>query len=68
MFQSMVAPNRLICHLFRPLEGRRHDAFMLHESGLLQELGRKMNKANGDPYVIYGQSCLPCQEAYSSPI
>ena len=49
MFQSVVAPNELICHLFGPLEGRRHDAFMSRESGLLQELERKMNKANGDP-------------------
>jgi len=42
MFQSVITPNGLICHLFGPLEGRRHDAFMLHESGLLQELARKM--------------------------
>ncbi|XP_015759065.1 PREDICTED: uncharacterized protein LOC107338346 [Acropora digitifera] len=27
-FQSVVAPNGLICHLFGPLEGQRHDAFV----------------------------------------
>lgn len=59
MFQSVVAPNGLICHLLRPLGGRRHDAFMLRESGLLQELARKMNNANGDPYVIYGDPAYP---------
>lgn len=47
----MVAPNGMVCHLFGPLEGRRHDAFMLCESRLLEELGQKMNKANGGIYL-----------------
>ena len=67
MFQSVVAPNGLICHLFGPLEGRRHDAFMLRESGLLQELERKMNKANGDPYVIYGDPAYPVRRHILAP-
>ena len=67
MFQSVVAPNGLICHLFGPLEGRRHDAFMLRESCLLQELERKMNKANGDPYVIYGDPAYPVRRHILAP-
>ena len=67
MFQSVVAPNGLICHLFGPLEGRHHDAFMLRESGLLQELERKMNKANGDPYVIYGDPAYPVRSHVLAP-
>ena len=70
MFQSVVAPNGLICHLFGPLEGRRHDAFynnMLRESGLLEELERKMNKANGDPYVIYGAPAYPVRRHILAP-
>ena len=63
----MVTPNGLICHLFGPLEGRRHDAFMLRESGLLQELERKMNKANGDPYVIYGDPAYPVRRHIQAP-
>ena len=59
MFQCVITPNGLICHLFGPLEGRRNDGFMLHESGLLQELAREMNKANGDPYVVYGDPAYP---------
>ncbi|XP_074634726.1 uncharacterized protein LOC141893231 isoform X2 [Acropora palmata] len=66
-FQSVITPNGLICHLFGPLEGRRHDAFMLHESGLLQELARKMNKANGDPYVIYGDPAYPVRRHILAP-
>ena len=67
MFQSVITPNGLICHLFGPLKGRRHDAFMLHESGLLQELARKMNKANGDPYVIYGDPAYPVRRHILAP-
>ena len=37
-FQSVTAPNGLIAHLFGPVEGRRHDAYILHESRLLPEL------------------------------
>ena len=49
----MVAPNGVIAHMFGPIEGRRHDAFMLNESGLTPKLARLVTP-NGDPYVIYG--------------
>ncbi|CAB3981116.1 Hypothetical predicted protein [Paramuricea clavata] len=52
-FQSLIAPNGLIVNLFGPIEGRRHDAFMLGVSGLLPQLER-ITKPNGEPYVIYG--------------
>lgn len=43
---SVMAPNGIIAHLFGPIEGRRHDAFMLGESNLLPLLDR-MVKPNG---------------------
>lgn len=49
----MEAPNGLIANMFGPLEGRRHDAFMLAVSGLLPQL-QQLVKPNGDPYVLYG--------------
>lgn len=49
----MHAPNGLIAHLFGPIEGRRHDAFMLGESGLNHILQR-FRKSDGEPYIIYG--------------
>ena len=49
----MVAPNGLIAHLFGPMEGRRHDAFMLAESGLSPKLSQ-FTQLNGQPFVIYG--------------
>ena len=52
-FQSVQAPNGLIAHMFGPIEGRRHDAFMLGVSGLSDKLQR-FRKPNGEPYVIYG--------------
>lgn len=39
--------------MFGPVEGRRHDTFMLGVSGLSDKL-RQFQKPNGQPYVIYG--------------
>ena len=61
MFESVITPNGLICHLFGPLEARRH------ESSLLQHLARKMNKANGDPYVIYEDPAHPVSRHILAP-
>ena len=55
----MVAPNGMICHLFGPLEGRGHDAFMLSVSGLLIKLQQKMTLPNGDVFVLYGDPAYP---------
>lgn len=55
----MIAPNGMICHLFGPLEGRRHDAFMLAESELVPKLHQKMNRPNGESYVLYGDPAYP---------
>ena len=39
--------------MFRPVEGRRHDAFMLSVSGLLDKL-KPLGQLNGVPCVLYG--------------
>ena len=41
----------MIAHMFGPIEGRRHDAFMLGVSGLSAKL-RRFVQPNGEPYVI----------------
>lgn len=51
--QSVEAPKVLIAHMFGPMEGRRHDAFMLAQSGLQENLIH-ITKRNGDPYVLCG--------------
>ena len=50
--QSVVTPNGLIAHLFGPIEGRRHDAFMLSISGLPNKL-IPFSQPNNSPYVLY---------------
>ena len=49
----MSTPNGLIARLFGLIEGRKHDAYMLSESGLLEKL-RPLTHANGDPCAVYG--------------
>ena len=61
-----MAPNGIIAHLFGPIEGRRHDAFMLGESNLLQLLERLI-KPNGDPYVVYGDPAYGITKHIISP-
>ena len=51
----MVTPNGLVAHMFGPLEGRQHDAFMLSASGLPNML-QLLDQPDGSPYVLYGDS------------
>ncbi len=65
--QSVVSPNGMICHLFGPVEGRRHDALILTESSLLRILERSMDKANGEAYVLYGDPAYPVNRHILAP-
>ncbi|XP_071963310.1 uncharacterized protein [Antedon mediterranea] len=66
-FQSVVTPNGLIANLFGPIEGCRHDAFMLRESNLLQQLERYAVRLNGDPLCIYGDPAYPLRVHLQAP-
>ena len=66
IMQSVETPNGLIAHMFGPVEGRRHDAFMLGMSDLLGKL-RKFNLPNGEPYVIYGDPAYGLSRNILSP-
>lgn len=57
----------MICNLFGPIEGRRHDAFMLAASGIVPQLEQRMNKPNGEPYVIYGDPAYPVRRHIIAP-
>ena len=52
-FQSVALPNGLIANLYGPVEGRRHDASMLKDSGLLTTLQREAYNSRGDPLCLY---------------
>ena len=58
--------NGLIAHLFGPVEGRRHDAFMLSVSGLPNKL-RALNQPNGQSYVLYGDPAYGLSRNILSP-
>ena len=64
--QSVSTPNGLIAHMFGPLEGRRHDAFMLSVSGLPNKL-RLFNRPDGHPYVLYGDPAYGVMRNILSP-
>ena len=64
--QPVVTPNGLIAHMFGPIEGRRHDAFMLSESGLQSKL-QNFNQPNGQPYVLYGDPAYRLSRNILSP-
>ena len=59
-------PNGLVAHMFGPVEGRRHDAFILTESCLLSEL-QQFKRPNGEPYVIYGDPAYGVTAQVLSP-
>jgi hypothetical protein len=50
-FQSVVVPDGLFAHLFGPINGNRHDSFMLQKSQLLQQLTQLMPE--GEAMIIY---------------
>jgi len=52
--------------MFVPVEGRRHDAFMLGMSNLLEQLQR-FTLPNGEPYVIYGDPAYGLSRNILSP-
>ena len=64
-FQSLVIPNGLITNLYGSLEGRRHDAGMLNESGLLRALQAHAHTPTG--VCIYGDPAYPLRPELMSP-
>ncbi len=58
-FQSLMLPTGLIGNIFGPVEGRRHDAFMLRQSGLLAQLETLPLAATGIRYALYGDAAYP---------
>ena len=58
-FQAVAIPNGLIANLYGPVEGRRHDAGMLKDSGLLHTLERWAFSPRGDVLCLYGDPAYP---------
>ena len=61
-------PNGLVGNLFVPVEGRRHDSFMLATSGFLRELQRFSNSpVTGLPICVYGDPAYPIRAHLQRP-
>ena len=58
-FQSVALPNSLIGDLYGPVEGRCHDAGMLKNSGLLNDLSRVDLTQEGISFVCMGIQPTP---------
>ena len=65
-FQNIALPNGMIGNLAGPYKGRRHDSFMLAESGLLSQLQQHAWFGNR-PLSIYGDSAYPLSINLEAP-
>ena len=65
-FHALVSPSGIVPHLFGPIDGRRHDSFMLTESGLLPLLSGLTH--NGIDYLVYADSAYPVTRNLIVPI
>lgn len=67
-FQSIVTPDGLVAHLHGPVEGRRHDAGILRESGLLHQLANNLPQPpHGITYRVYGDAAYPLRPQLIAP-
>lgn len=66
-FQAIGLPNGLVGNLYGPVEGRRHDAGILKDSGLLHTLQTKARTPAGDVLCIYGDPAYPLREQLMAP-
>jgi hypothetical protein len=66
-FQSVTTPDGLIVDMYGPIEGRRHDVFLLNESGLRGRLQEVAKGADGCSYYIYGDPAYGVEQHIISP-
>ena len=67
-FQSIVTPDGIIANLFEPVEGRRHDCFLLNVSGVLEEMERvQWQDRNQNPFCLYGDPGYPLRDCLIQP-
>ncbi|CAH3023901.1 unnamed protein product [Porites evermanni] len=66
-FQSVALPNNLIGNLYGPVEGHRHDARMLKDSGPLKDLSRVGFNTRGEVLFLYGDPAYPLRPNLMRP-
>ena len=66
-FQAVALPNGIVANLFGPVEGRRHDAGMLKDSGVLDALQQFAYTPAGDVLCIYEDPAYPLRPQLMGP-
>lgn len=58
-FQGIMLSNGIIGCMHGPYEGRRHDSYLLAESGVQDQLSALPLMPDGTPYCLYGDPAYP---------
>ena len=66
-YQSVLCPDGLIVSLSGAYPGRRHDAGILRESMLYDQLEQWATFPNGERYALYGDCAYPIRELLLCP-
>ncbi|RPA95821.1 hypothetical protein L873DRAFT_1929634 [Choiromyces venosus 120613-1] len=66
-YHAIVTPDGLISHLFGPVDGRRNDSFLWHESNLPTILQQHAWTPNGTPLQVYGDPAYNINQFLLSP-
>ena len=67
-FQSIMLPIGTIGHLFGSVEGRKQDASMLVDSGILPYMENHMLDGQDRPFYLYEDSAYPLARELDTPI
>ena len=65
-FQGLTTPNGLIANLAGPYEGKKHDASLLAESEILEDLSN-LRGTRGEEVCIYGDAAYPMHPSLIAP-
>jgi len=58
-YQALMAPDGLICGLYGPKQGRRHNSLMLNLSGLVNQV-TELQARHEINYMMYGDPAYHC--------
>ena len=66
-YQALTCPDGMIVNLKGGYEGRKHDAAILRDSQLYNQLEESARFPNGESFVIYGDQAYGIRELLITP-
>lgn len=67
-FQSVMLPNGIIANMYGPIEGRRHDCYLLRKSNLIAKMEQNIGvDGDGNQFALYGDPAYPVRPQLLSP-